>query len=133
MSIWIYQILPSHFRPTRRLQRLDLHNNTLTALSPGLFSGLDRLIVLNVSRNDIGSKWVTGDTFSPLSNLVALDLSHNQLTVLDGQALSALRSLQVRVDNTQSLAPQEGRHNECLPGFLVRKFIVGKLAMLRII
>ena len=25
---------------------------------------------------------------------------------------------------TQSLAPQEGRHNECLPGLLGRKFIV---------
>ena len=26
--------------------------------------------------------------------------------------------------NTQSLAPQEGCHNECLPGLLGRKFIV---------
>ena len=37
------------------------------------------------------------DTFKPLSNLVALDLSYNHLSRLDGQALSHLRSLQVSV------------------------------------
>ena len=29
--------------------------------------------------------------------------------------------------NTQSLAPQEGRHNECPPGLLGRKFIVASI------
>jgi Leucine-rich repeat (LRR) protein len=86
---------PEVFQYTRRLLHLELQNNSLTALAPGLFSGLDHLLVLNLSRNDLSSNWVNANTFRALNSLVALDLSHNRLSKLDGQALSTMSSLQI--------------------------------------
>lgn len=82
-------------RETKYLQELDLHNNTLSVLPPGLFSNLEHLLVLNLSRNEISNDWLTPETFVSLVRLVALDLSSNRLTKLEGGVLNPLTSLQI--------------------------------------
>jgi Leucine-rich repeat (LRR) protein len=77
------------------LQELRLDNNSLSGLAPGLFAGLEHLLVLNVSRNEIGNPYLTADTFSSQVRLVALDLSFNQLTRLDASLLKPLTALQL--------------------------------------
>jgi Leucine-rich repeat (LRR) protein len=86
---------PDLFSQTKYLQELYLQNNSLSVLAPGLFEGLQHLLVLNLSSNDIGNDWLTPDTFSSCVRLVALDLSRNQLTKLDGSILAGLTSLQI--------------------------------------
>ena len=51
--------------------------------------------MLNLSRNEIGNDWLTPDTFTSLVRLVALDLSYNRLTKLEGSVLNPLTSLQI--------------------------------------
>ena len=78
------------FVPTPRLQRLYLQNNSLSVVPPGLFKGLEHLLVLNVSRNQVTNEWLTPSTFSSLVRLVALDLSSNRLTSMDRNLLSGM-------------------------------------------
>ena len=80
---------------SKYLQEVDLHNNTLSVLAPGLFDDLQHLLVLNLSRNEIGNDWLTPETFSSLVRLVALDIAHNRLTKLEGAVLNPLTSLQI--------------------------------------
>ena len=79
----------------RNLRELHLQNNSLSGLAPGLLDGLGQLLVLNLSHNDVGNEWLNADTFSTLSRLVALDLSHNRLTTLSQGLLGSLSSLQL--------------------------------------
>ncbi len=86
---------PALFQDAPLLQELYLQNNSLSALAPGLFSPLKKLLVLNLSRNALGNEWVDSDTFSSLAELVALDLSHNDITRVDQGLFRGLGRLQI--------------------------------------
>ena len=51
------------------LESLQLQNNSLTLLTPGLFAGLSQLSMLNLSHNAIASHLLDADSFKGLSNL----------------------------------------------------------------
>ena len=52
-------------------------------------------MVLNLSRNELGNEWLTQNTFSSLSRLVALDLSYNRVSKVDKSLMDGLTSLQI--------------------------------------
>jgi Leucine-rich repeat (LRR) protein len=89
----------------RRLQVLDLADNDLTSLQPGVFGPLARLVQLDLSANHLTS--VDG-LFDGLSDLVRLDLRANRLTAIGSSTfdgLPALRYLRLD-DNSISLIDQ---------------------------
>lgn len=86
---------PELFHSTRYLREVYLHNNSINVLAPGLLEGLDQLLVLDMSRNELTSTWVNRDTFSGLVRLVVLNLGHNQLTKIDSHVFQDLYSLQI--------------------------------------
>ena len=73
-----------------QLELVDLSGNKLETLPRDWLGAKEKLQLLNVSYNEISS--VDRETFLGLS-LQHLDLSHNQLTSLDGTALKRLRKL----------------------------------------
>ncbi|KAF5303527.1 hypothetical protein FQR65_LT08226 [Abscondita terminalis] len=86
---------PEMFLSSRNLKRLYLHNNSLSVLAPGLLEGLDQLEVLDLSFNELSTRWVNRDTFSGLVRLVVLNLAHNTLTRIDSNVFHDLYSLQI--------------------------------------
>lgn len=74
-----------------RLVLLDLSNNKIDTLDPAIFSDLYTLQILNLRYNDIAT--IPADTFSPMSNLHSLEVSHNRLEYLDAHSLSGLFAL----------------------------------------
>ncbi|KAF2905843.1 hypothetical protein ILUMI_00331 [Ignelater luminosus] len=86
---------PELFLSSRDLRRLYLHNNSLSVLAPGLLEGLDQLEVLDLSRNELSTRWVNRDTFSGLVRLVVLNLARNTLTRIDSNVFHDLYSLQI--------------------------------------
>lgn len=79
------------------LRELYLSNNTLSGLPTGFLDRLTHLVVLNLSNNAISNKWLDSKlaAFKALRNLVALDLSHNQLNRISENMFSGLNALQV--------------------------------------
>ncbi|KAJ8928624.1 hypothetical protein NQ314_018787 [Rhamnusium bicolor] len=86
---------PELFQSSRVLRHLYLHNNSLSVLAPGLLEGLDQLQVLDLSRNELTSRWVNRDTFSGLVRLVVLNLANNKLTRIDANLFHDLYTLQI--------------------------------------
>ena len=86
---------PTLFHQSVALQKLYLQNNSLSLLSSEIFSGLDNLLLLNISYNDISSPLLSETIFSGLQKLVALDLGHNSLTKLRSGLLSNQNNLQI--------------------------------------
>ncbi|KAB7500387.1 Toll-like receptor 6 [Armadillidium nasatum] len=65
---------------------IHVRNNSLTVLAPGLFRGLEYLVKLDLSYNELQSEWLTEFSFQDLIRLVVLDLSHNKISQLNQQA-----------------------------------------------
>ncbi|KAF6211370.1 hypothetical protein GE061_011882 [Apolygus lucorum] len=86
---------PELFQSTRDLREIYLNNNSISVLAPGLLEGLDQLLVIDLSFNQLTSSWVNRDTFSGLVRLVVLNLGHNQLTRIDSHVFQDLYSLQI--------------------------------------
>lgn len=86
---------PELFQSSRDLKHLYLHNNSLSVLAPGLLEGLDQLTILDLSKNELSSRWVNRDTFSGLVRLVVLNLAQNQLTRIDANVFHDLYTLQI--------------------------------------
>ncbi|XP_014259123.1 toll-like receptor 6 [Cimex lectularius] len=86
---------PELFQSTRDLREIYLNNNTINVLAPGLLEGLDQVLVIDLSKNELTSSWVNRDTFSGLVRLVVLNLGHNQLSKIDAQIFQDLYSLQI--------------------------------------
>lgn len=86
---------PELFQSSRDLRHLYLHNNSLSVLAPGLLEGLDQLQVIDLSHNELTSHWVNRDTFSGLVRLVVLNLASNQLARIDANLFHDLYSLQI--------------------------------------
>ncbi|BES93534.1 TIR [Nesidiocoris tenuis] len=77
------------------IQEIYLKNNSISLLSPGLFANLNRLIDLDVSHNQLTSAWINGGTFSGLIRLVLLNLSYNRISKLDPSLFHDLYTLQI--------------------------------------
>ena len=79
------------------LRELYLSNNSLAGLPSSLMDRLGHLTDLNLSHNAVSNAWLKPGfaAFASLSRLVAIDLSHNELTRLFASTLRGLTSLQV--------------------------------------
>lgn len=77
------------------IKEIYLQNNSISVLAPGLFSNLDQLLALDLSQNHLTSAWINSETFSGLIRLVLLNLSHNRISKLDTMFFKDLYTLQI--------------------------------------
>lgn len=101
--------LPSElFRdPSQAIQEVYLQNNSISVLSPKLFSNLEQLQALDLSSNKITSAWIDKNTFTGLIRLVLLNLSNNKITKLEPEIFTDLYTLQIlnlRYNQLESIA-----------------------------
>lgn len=89
--------LPSElFKDCREsIKEIYLQNNSISVLAPGLFANLDQLLALDISKNLLTSSWINADTFSGLIRLVLLNLSFNRISKLDPSFFRDLYTLQI--------------------------------------
>ncbi|KAI4458681.1 slit [Holotrichia oblita] len=85
------------------IKEIYLQNNSISVLAPGLFANLEQLLALDLSMNHLTSNWINGDTFSGLIRLVLLNLSYNRITKLDPSFFRDLYTLQILNLNHNSL------------------------------
>ncbi|XP_050313830.1 toll-like receptor 7 [Anthonomus grandis grandis] len=83
------------FAGSPELKEIHLQNNSLYALAKGLFHRLEQLLVLDLSGNQLTSSHVDNGTFSGLIRLIVLNLSHNALTRIDSRTFKDLFFLQI--------------------------------------
>ena len=93
------------FSGLENLQSLDLSLNSLRKLPSDELCHLEKLNLLNISYNEIGSAFDLGiDTLSGargcLPNLHTLDAAHNELTGLETKSIFSLSSLNILNLNT---------------------------------
>ncbi|KAL0275587.1 UNVERIFIED_CONTAM: hypothetical protein PYX00_003397 [Menopon gallinae] len=86
---------PELFQSSRDIKEIHLQNNSISVLAPGLLEGLDQLLVLDLSANQLTNSWVNRDTFSGLVRLVVLNLAHNLISRIDSHVFQDLYSLQL--------------------------------------
>lgn len=86
---------PELFQSSRDIKEIYLQNNSISVLAPGLLEGLDQLLVLDISSNELTNNCVNRDTFSGLVRLVVLNLAHNHITRIDSHVFQDLYSLQI--------------------------------------
>lgn len=86
---------PDMFRSSRDIKHVYLQNNSLTILAPGLLEGLDQLQVLDLSYNQLSSRWVNRNTFKGIVRLVVLNLGYNKLSRIDASVFHDLYTLQI--------------------------------------
>jgi len=79
----------------KSLKELRLQNNSISVLSPGLVAGMNQLVTLDLSRNVLTSSWLNSATFSGLIRLVLLNLSHNRIVKLEPALFKDLYTLQI--------------------------------------
>ncbi|ETN58356.1 toll [Anopheles darlingi] len=90
------ETLPSGmFAGSRDLREIHLQGNQIYELPRGLFHRLEQLLVLDLSRNQLSSHHVDNGTFSGLIRLVVLNLAHNALTRIDARTFKELYFLQI--------------------------------------
>lgn len=77
------------------IKEIYLQNNSISVLAPGLFANLEQLLALDLSKNQLTSAWINGDTFSGLIRLVLLNLSYNKVSKLDPTIFKDLYTLQI--------------------------------------
>lgn len=88
--------LPARFfHPVRgSLTELYLQNNSISVIPPGLFTGLSKVTVLDLSHNEVTSHWIGQATFTDMNRLISLDLSNNKLSRIDASSFTTLFTLQ---------------------------------------
>lgn len=83
------------FAGSRELREIHLQNNSLFSLAKGLFHRLEQLLILDLSGNQLTSGHVDAGTFTGLIRLIVLNLSHNALTRIDSRTFKDLFFLQI--------------------------------------
>lgn len=83
------------FAGSPELKEIHLQNNSLYSLARGLFHRLEQLLVLDLSGNQLTSNHVDNGTFTGLIRLIVLNLSHNALTRIDSRTFKDLYFLQI--------------------------------------
>uniref|UniRef100_V5H7B4 Putative extracellular matrix protein slit n=1 Tax=Ixodes ricinus TaxID=34613 RepID=V5H7B4_IXORI len=77
---------------------LDLHNNYIGVIEPGVFSVFPNLQVLDLSQNRLSSLHM--DTFKGLANLKSLNISRNSIRTLPAELFNPLVALeQLRISH----------------------------------
>lgn len=77
---------------------LDLHNNYIGVIEPGVFSVFQNLQVLDLSQNRLSSLHM--DTFKGLANLKSLNISRNSIRTLPAELFNPLVALeQLRISH----------------------------------
>ncbi|XP_023014533.2 toll-like receptor Tollo [Leptinotarsa decemlineata] len=94
-SNYLIALPPDLFQSSRELRHLYLNNNSLSVLAPGILEGLDQLQVLDLSHNELTINWINRNTFSGLVRLVILNLANNQLSKIDSNVFHDLYTLQI--------------------------------------
>uniref|UniRef100_A0A1Y1LF69 TIR domain-containing protein n=1 Tax=Photinus pyralis TaxID=7054 RepID=A0A1Y1LF69_PHOPY len=77
------------------IKEIYLQNNSISVLAPGLFSNLEQLLALDLSKNHLTSAWINSETFSGLIRLVLLNLSYNRISKLEPAFFRDLYTLQI--------------------------------------
>ncbi|XP_049807056.1 toll-like receptor 6 [Schistocerca nitens] len=77
------------------IKEIHLQNNSISVLAPKLFTNLGHLLLLDLSSNELTSAWINSETFSGLIRLVLLNLSHNRISKLDPSFFRDLYTLQI--------------------------------------
>ncbi|XP_014216739.1 toll-like receptor 6 [Copidosoma floridanum] len=77
------------------LKELKLQNNSLAVLAPNLMANMQQLVALDLSRNVLTSSGMDSGTFAGLIRLIVLDLSFNQLTHVNELMFKDLYTLQI--------------------------------------
>lgn len=83
------------FAGSRELREVHLQNNSLFSLAKGIFHRLEQLLVLDLSANQLTSSHIDAGTFTGLIRLIILNISHNALTRIDGRTFKDLFFLQI--------------------------------------
>lgn len=90
------EALPSgFFSHSRDFQEIHLQHNRLFEIPRGLFHKLEQLLILDLSSNQLSSHHIDNGTFSGLIRLIVLNLSHNALTRIDAKTFRDLYFLQI--------------------------------------
>lgn len=98
----LVNIPPELFAHSRDLKEVYLQNNSINVLAPGLFNELSQLMVLDLSNNELTEEWVNAATFSGLLRLVVLNVAYNKIHKLDSSMFKDLYRLQVlHLENNQ--------------------------------
>ncbi|XP_076231163.1 uncharacterized protein LOC143177211 [Calliopsis andreniformis] len=96
----IHQIHADSFRDMRILVEIDLSDNHVKALEPGTFLGNERLRILILSGNPLGS--LKGQQFPLLQHLRNLELQRCSLSEIHGEAFVHLTGLEsLRLDQNK--------------------------------
>lgn len=83
------------FAGARDIQEIHLQNNRLFEIPKGLFHRLEQLLILDLSGNQVSSHHIDNTTFSGLIRLIVLNLSHNAVTRIDAKTFKDLYFLQI--------------------------------------
>ncbi|XP_026679314.1 toll-like receptor 7 [Diaphorina citri] len=82
------------FSSCRDISEIYAQKNSLVELSRGLFHKLEQLLVLDLSSNHLSSNHIDETTFIGLIRLIILNLSNNELTRIDAKTFKDLVFLQ---------------------------------------
>lgn len=89
-------VLPNGlFAGARDFQEIHLQHNRLFEIPRGLFHKLEQLLILDLSGNQLSSHHIDNGTFSGLIRLIVLNLAHNALTRIDAKTFRDLYFLQI--------------------------------------
>lgn len=83
------------FAGARDFQEIHLQHNKLFEIPRGLFHKLEQLLILDLSGNQLSSHHIDNGTFSGLIRLIVLNLAHNALTRIDAKTFRDLYFLQI--------------------------------------
>lgn len=112
-SNFLNKLPPELFTETRSLKEIYISNNTMSELPPGLFDGLEQLQILDLSQNQLANKWINRGTFSGLLRLVILNISFNRFTKIDQHMFRDLYSLQkLNLDHNEIVTIDEHSFSE---------------------
>lgn len=138
-----FVVLPPRFfkDQSQSIQEIHLQNNSINALSPGLFSNLVQLQALYLSMNQLTSAWINNSTFKGLIRLVLLDLSSNRITKLEPQIFSDLSTLQIlnlrnnmlETIEADTFMPMQNLHELLLSHNKIRRLDVHSLNGLKVL
>jgi aminoglycoside phosphotransferase len=96
------------------LKELDLGNNQLHELQPGILNGLQNLQMLHVENNQL--KELQPDLFNGLQNLVAIELKGNQLQKLQPSVFNELQNrAELNLSNNQLSQENQNQLKQALP------------------
>ncbi|XP_053604749.1 toll-like receptor 7 [Plodia interpunctella] len=112
------------FYNTREIREIYMQNNELESLPKRIFNRLEQLLVLDLSANKLRSDHIEDETFSGLIRLIVLDLSHNAVTRVTHNMFKDLFFLQILNLNNNTIGHIED--NAFLPLFNLHTLNLGQ-------